>query len=433
MLRKGFDTQAQHSCLRRARIGQDGRVLRVPGDDTAAREIRPLLFLLGLPTLGLAFALSTLTTYGPALLLEQAGDPGVVGAILGGEGALALALPLVAGALSDRLPPTRLGKRLPFVLLGAPMALAGLVLLPLAVNLLVASIAVGLFFVGYYLYYPPYRALYADLLPRALYARSQASQGVLRGVGLGIALLSGGFFLHLWTPLPFVVAGSLLLLSTIALAPLTGLARPSAEQVPLTMSVREVLTSKGMRTFTAANALLELGFAGLRSFIVLYVVEGLDHSTLVASLVIGVVAVSYVIGAPLASALERRFGIVAVMSWSGILYGLGLTAGMIPTTLLPELVLLPFVALAGSVLLTLPQALAFLVAPQGAEGIAAGLVDVSRGLGIVLGPLLVGWAVRWSGGLFEATHGYAALWPVIGLATLAAVPLLRRLRPDAEV
>jgi hypothetical protein len=109
-----------------------------------------------------------------------------------------------------------------------------------------------------------------------------------------------------------------------------------------------------------------------------------------------------------------------------VAYGVGLTAGVLPTSLGPELVLLPFVALAGSVLLTLPQALAFLVAPRGAEGIAAGLVDVSRGVGIVLGPLLVGWAVRFSGGFLSATHGYAALWPVIGVATLAAVPLLWR-------
>ncbi|MDX6267649.1 MAG: maltose/moltooligosaccharide transporter, partial [Frankiales bacterium] len=175
-------------------------------------------------------------------------------------------------------------------------------------------------------------------------------------------------------------------------------------------------------------ALLELGFAGLRSFIVLYVTKGLGHSTRVAAAVIGVVAVAYIAGAPLASLLEKRFGIIAVMTWSGVVYGVGLTAGAVPTSLGPELVLLPFVALAGSVLLTLPQALAFLVAPRGSEGVAAGLVDVSRGAGIVLGPLMVGWAVRFSGGLFSATHGYAALWPVIGIATLAAVPLLRRLQ-----
>jgi hypothetical protein len=40
----------------------------------------------------------------------------------------------------------------------------------------VAAAAVLTFFVGYYVYYPPYRALYADLLPRSLYARAQAGQ-----------------------------------------------------------------------------------------------------------------------------------------------------------------------------------------------------------------------------------------------------------------
>ena len=399
--------------------------LPVPGADP--RDSRRLLLLLGLPTFGLAFAISVLTTYGPVILLDKAGSPGTVGALLAGEGALALALPLAAGALSDRLPAGRLGKRLPFVLVGGPLVLAGLVLLPLSANLLVAGIAIGLFFVGYYLYYPPYRALYADLLPRDLYARSQASQGILRGVGLGVALLAGGFFLALWRPLPFVVAGSVVLLTTVALWPLVRLQRSAPAVGAVSPRVSAVLRDSGLRTFAVANALLEMGFAGLRSFIVLYVTVGLGRSPAVASAVIGVVAGSYVIGAPLAAFLERRFDILTVMTWSAIAYGIGLTAGMIPTSLGPELVLLPFVALSGSVLLSLPQALAFLVAPEGSEGVAAGLVDVSRGVGIVLGPLAVGYAVRFGDGVFPSTHGYAALWPVIGIATLLAVPFLRRL------
>jgi hypothetical protein len=118
------------------------------------------------------------------------------------------------------------------------------------------------------------------------------------------------------------------------------------------------------------------------------------------------------------------------MTWSAVLYGVGLCLGAVPTTLTPELYLLPFVALAGSVLLTLPQALAFLLAPRGSEGLAAGIVDVSRGLGVVLGPLAVGYAIRYSGSLFPDTDGYAAMWPVIGAATLLAVPLLRRIRVE---
>jgi MFS family permease len=183
-----------------------------------------------------------------------------------------------------------------------------------------------------------------------------------------------------------------------------------------------------MMQFGAANSLWEFSFSGLKTFIVLYVVSGLGRSPAMASAVIAVVALAYVVGAPIAGRLADRFGILPVMTWAAILYGIGLCIGSIPTTLTPSLVMLPFVALAGAVLLTLPPALAFTLAPEGGVGAAAGLIDVSRGLGLVFGPLVVGFAVdRTSSSLFEATHGYAAMWPVIGLAVLLSVPLLRSL------
>jgi hypothetical protein len=92
-------------------------------------------------------------------------------------------------------------------------------------------------------------------------------------------------------------------------------------------------------------------------------------------------------------------------------------------------VALPFVALAGSILLTLPQALAFTLAPVGGQGAAAGLVDFSRGVGVVLGPVAVGVAVSLSASFLSATSGYAAMWPVIGVVMLLSVPILRRLDP----
>jgi MFS-type transporter involved in bile tolerance (Atg22 family) len=93
---------------------------------------------------------------------------------------------------------------------------------------------------------------------------------------------------------------------------------------------------------------------------------------------------------------------------------------------------LPFVALAGAILLTLPPALAFLLAPNGGEGAAAGLLDLSRGVGVVLGPVLVGAAVTGTAdGWFSTTNGYAAMWPVIGGAVLLTLPLLRMLRATA--
>jgi Major Facilitator Superfamily len=199
--------------------------LHLPRDGEPAAEVRPLLVVLGLPTFGLALAISAVTTFGPVILLQLTHSTTAVGALVGGEGAFALVVPLVAGAMSDRLPPSPLGRRLPFVLAGAPLAAFGLVLLPFSWSVGVAAAAVLTFFVGYYVYYPPYRALYADLLPRSLYARAQAGQAIARGAGLGLALLIGGLLLGLWQPLPFLVAAVVLGGTTLALLPVFRLQR----------------------------------------------------------------------------------------------------------------------------------------------------------------------------------------------------------------
>jgi MFS family permease len=249
------------------------------------------------------------------------------------------------------------------------------------------------------------------------------------------ALMAGGLLLDVWAPLPFVLAGAVLIATTTTLAPVVRSTADCSDAPDETQPMRlaGLFRNRQMMTFAAANSLWEFSFSGLKSFIVLYVVSGLGRSPAMSSAVIAVVAVAYVAGAPLASRLAERHGIVTVMTWSAIVYGIGLCIGSIPTTITPSVILLPFVALAGAVLLTLPQALAFTLAPEGGQGAAAGLLDVSRGLGLVLGPLVVGFAVDRSTSLFSATHGYAAMWPVIGLAVLISVPLLRRLEPQGSV
>jgi MFS family permease len=180
-----------------------------------------------------------------------------------------------------------------------------------------------------------------------------------------------------------------------------------------------------MRAFAAANALWEFSFAGLKSFIVLYVVRGLGHSPSVASAVIAVVAAAYIVGAPLAGRLGDKHGIVRVLRPAAGIYGAGLLAGVFAHSLTPMLIGLPLVALAGAVLMTLPQALAFTLAPPGSEGAAAGLQELSRGVGVVLGPLAVGAAIDAFRHQLDATHGYAAMWPVIGTPVLLSLLLLR--------
>jgi MFS family permease len=409
--------------------------LQVPCEGQPFAVARPLLRLLGLPTFGLALAISVLTTFGPVVLLRLTDSTAVVGALIGGEGAFALVIPLISGTLSDRLPGSPAVRRFPFVLAGAPLIVGGLVLLGFSGSFALAALAVFAFFVGYYLFYPPYRALYADLLPRSFYARAQSSQAILRGAGLGVALLAGGLLLSVWRPLPFVIAGFAVVATTFALVPLLRVENscPNPLLPYETVSLRRMLFHDAeLRAFAGANALWEFSFSGLKSFIVLYVVHGLGRSPSLASAVIAVVAVAYIAGAPVAGRLADRYGIVPVLRVSALIYGAGLVAGVFPHTLTPLVIGLPFVALAGAIMLTLPQALAFSLAPRGSEGAAAGLQDFSRGIGVVLGPIAVGVAVGAFHSQFSSTNGYAVMWPVIGIPVLASLLFLRTLQPRGE-
>ena len=100
------------------------------------------------------------------------------------------------GSLSDRTR-SRLGRRIPYALLGVPLLVAPLVILPFAHGFAEAVALVSLFFIGYHIYYPPYQALFAELVPVSHQGRAQGWQGVMRGLGLGVALVAGGLLSRL--------------------------------------------------------------------------------------------------------------------------------------------------------------------------------------------------------------------------------------------
>ena len=53
---------------------------------------------------------------------------------------------------------------------------------------------------------------------------------------------------------------------------------------------------------------------------------------------------------------------------------------------------------------------------------------MSRGIGLLAGPVLAGAAITLLRHAFEETDGYAALFLVVSASVLVTLPLLRRLR-----
>jgi MFS family permease len=72
--------------------------------------------------------------------------------------------------------------------------------------------------------------------------------------------------------------------------------------------------------------------------------------------------------------------------------------------------------------------------PAEERGAIAGLATTTKGLGLIVGPLLAGAAIDLSRSTFPETHGYQVVWPVLGLPILLVLPLVARLtRAEAAV
>jgi MFS family permease len=406
------------------------------------------LWALGLPAFALSLASTTVSGLLPVVLSESAGPAGT-GALVALEGVFAILVPLAIGPWSDRI-----GARLPFVAFAGLLGTVALVLMALGGPLAVLAIWIALFQVAYFTYMTAYFALYPDLVDDEHSGRAQGAAGSWRGIGLGLAFVGGPALLAVWRGGPFLLAAVVMVVVTPAFGLIVRrrLERhgageenvvsssgprklgPSAD-VTGVGSVRRLLRVPELRWFVVCNALWEAALAALRAFVVLFLTVGLDKPTEFASLALGLVVVAALIAAPLSGWLGDRFGTRRVLVVSLLVYGFGLLAPAFS-----QAVWLMPVVLAGGVaavtVMTLPFALLMEMLPPRDHGAASALFGVSRGLGLLGGPLVAGACIALFDGVFDDTKGYGVIFVVASACVLATVPMLSRLatgeRADAE-
>ena len=392
------------------------------------------MLALGSGALGLAWALTTTAAYLPPILGQYTDSTTLVGLVLAAEGAFALTLPLVIGPWSDTFH-TPLGRRRPFMLVAlGPMAFA-LALLAFMPSLWTTALMLfGLFF-AYYVYEPPYRGLYPDVLPDSVFGRAQGVQHVFRGIALAGALIGGGFLFHLWRPAPFLVAAFVV---TVACAvPVLLVTEDGGHgrvfegvRTYVAHSWRVLRSDKDVATFLIANTAWEGTFAGARTFVVLYVTVGLGEPLVTSTYILGAVAGGYIVAALVAGPVGDRIGLARVIAFASAVYGVGLLAGGLGSEWHAWYLALIFVvAIAGGTVMTLAWGLLFKLMPPGERGAISGLATTTKGIGLVIGPLAAGAVIDILGPHLEDTEGYQALWPVLGIPILLAIPLVARLAP----
>ena len=401
-----------------------------------------LVWLLGFGAFGLAFSLTTTAAYLPPLLGKFTGSRTLIALVLGSEGLFALTLPLVIGPWSDTFH-TPMGRRRPFMLVAlGPMCFC-LALMAFMPKLWLMTLVVLGFFFAYYIYEPPYRGLYPDLLPRSVYGRAQSVQHVLRGIALGAGLVGGGFLFRAWAPTPFLIAA--LVTTAFCGATVFFVKEDTSKQTRVFEGVRSYVARSwrvlheepDVRRFLLANSAWEGAFAGARTFVVLYIVRGLHQPLEVTTAALAVVALGYVVAALFSGTLGDRFGLARVMFYASFVYGFGMLAGGLARSWHDWYLALIFpVAIAGGVVMTLAWGLLFKLMPDEHRGAISGLATMTKGLGLIIGPIVAGAAIDLLAPYLQATDGYQVLWPILAVPILLAIPLvghLTRVEPSGRV
>ena len=397
-----------------------------------ARTSGTLIWSLGLGAFGLAFSLTITATYLPPLLGKFTDSRTLISLVIGAEGLFALTLPVVIGSWSDTFH-TPLGRRRPFMLASlGPMgfALALIAFMPTFWTMALLAFA---FYFAYYVYEPPYRGLYPDLLEPRVYARSQGVQHILRGIAMLVGFVGGAALFHAWEPSPFLLAA---FLTTGACGACIIFVREDGGHGRVFEGVRVYVRHSWrifrnehlVRRFLFANAAWEGTFAAARTFVVLYLAHGLHAPSSVVPAVLGAVAAGYVVAAIVAPRLGDRFGVAQVIFVASFVYGGALLLGGLATHWhIWYVAVIGPVAIAGGTVMTLAWALLFELMPAEHRGAISGLATTTKGFGLIVGPVVAGATMDLSAPFLRSTDGYQVLWPLLGIPILGVTPLVATL------
>jgi len=232
-------------------------------------------FLLGFGFFGVSVIWGVYNAFVPIFLAEKFDlAPAFIGFFMTLDNIAALFIQPPVGAWSDRLR-TPLGRRIPFILVGAPITALAFGLIPMAAILPLFVACTSTLLLSAALWRTPVVALMPDITPSAFRSQANGIINFMGGIGTIIALQTGGMLYKMNHSFPFWLGSALVLVA--ALIVYLFIEEPKeyeqAEQQPgMFDSLREVFNDEdksGLRILFAIFFWF-LGFSAVETFFTLY-------------------------------------------------------------------------------------------------------------------------------------------------------------------
>jgi MFS family permease len=407
-------------------------------------------FLLGFGFFGVSVIWGVYNAFVPIFLSEKFGlAPAMVGFFMTLDNIAALLIQPFASAWSDRVR-TPLGRRIPFILIGAPISAVAFGLIPLAAVLPLFVACTSTLLLSAAMWRTPVIALMPDITPSQFRSQANGVINFMGGIGAIIALQTGGILYKMSPNFPFWLGSGLVLLA--ALIVYLFIEEPKEyEQTEATpgmwASLREVVSDpdkSGLRILFAIFFWF-IGYSAVDTFFTLYAKNHLglnegDGATLLSVLPLFFVLFSIPSGL-LAGKIGRRttisIGLVTISVMLVLLYVTPAEALLIGIAPLP-LVGIPLVeggarmlTLAGVFLIIAGAAWAFVninslpmvvdLTNAARIGTFTGLYYLFSTFSAIVGPNLNGWAIQLTGNNYNIVMLIAPIFMIIALWLMLGV------------
>jgi Na+/melibiose symporter-like transporter len=407
-------------------------------------------FLLGFGFFGVSVIWGVYNAFVPIFLSDKFGlSPVMVGFFMTLDNIAALFIQPFASSWSDRIR-TPFGRRIPFILIGAPISAFAFGLIPIAAILPLFVACTSTLLLSAAIWRTPVIALMPDITPSQFRSQANGVINFMGGIGAIIALQTGGILYKMNAGFPFWLGSGLVLLA--ALIVYLFIEEPkdyeqTDTQPGILASLREVLTSEdksGLRILFAIFFWF-IGYSAVDTFFTLYAKNHLginegDGATLLSVLPLFFILFAIPSGF-LAGRIGRRttisIGLITISLMLILLYVTPASALLTGIAPLP-LVGIPLVeggtrmlTLAGVFLMIAGAAWAFVninslpmvvdLTSAARIGTFTGLYYLFSTLSAIVGPNLNGWAIQLTGNNFNIVMLIAPVFMLIALWLMLGV------------
>lgn len=399
------------------------------------------IFLLGFGFFGVSVIWGVYNAFVPIFLADKFHlAPAWIGFFMTLDNIAALFIQPPVGAWSDKLR-TKIGRRMPFILIGAPIGALAFGIIPVAAVLPIFVACTSTLLLSMAFWRTPVVALMPDITPSRYRSQANGIINFMGGFGAIISFIGGGALYKMNPAFPFWMGSGLVILAAILV--LVFIREPkeygeTEKQPGMFESLMEVLRDKdksAIRLFLSIFFWF-IGYTAIEAFFTLYAKNHLGLNEADGSRLLGHLSLFFVLFALLSGVIGARIGRRITIMAGIVLLGalIGAMYFIPPTTLTTVLTKLP-------VLGTIPVISLFLMA----AGIAWSLININSlpmvvdmtttarlgtytgmyylfsTLSAIVGPNVNGWVIQLSGGNYNAVMLISPFFMLIAFLLMIGV------------